>query len=199
MKKTLIAVTALFVLLGTTSVYAAEEKKDVTAKAEATTEREEPGSSIFQVILGPSFDIKNWGSNPFSVGLAFGGKTFRFGVSYVHSSILGVSVNGVRPYLIIDIPFTFDIGRKGQLAIGPIIDFGPAFAFGGGAKMVDVMVLGYGLDVKYYFNNTIGASLTPVHFSNSFATYTTGGGIAGTFTKQFRMTYDLFFSFLLRW
>ena len=149
------------------------------------------------MLLGPSFDIKNWGSNPFTLGLTFGGKTFRFGVSYIHSSVLGTTINSVRPYLLIDIPFTFDVGKKGQLAIGPIIDFGPAFGFGGGAKIIDVLMLGYGLDVKYYFNNNIGVSFSPVHFSNSFATYTMAGG-ANSFSKQFRMTYDLLFSFLLR-
>jgi hypothetical protein len=199
MRKILIAFTAIFVLFGASAVYAAaEEKKDVSAKAETTDKRVEPGNTIVQVVLGPMFDIKNWGSNPFTLGLTFGGKTFRFGVSYIHSSVAGVTVNSARPYMLIDIPFSFDIGQKSQLAIGPVIDFGPAFGFGGGAKLIDVMILGYGLDVKYYFNNNIGVSLTPVHFSNSFTTYTTGGGIAGTFTKQFRMTYDLLFSFLLR-
>jgi hypothetical protein len=198
MRKILLACTAIVVLFSASAVYAAAEKKDATAKSEDTTERTEPGNTIVQVVLGPSFDVKNWGSNPFSLGLTFGGKTFRFGVSYIHSSALGVTINSARPYMLIDIPFTFDIGRKSQLAIGPMIDFGPAFGFGGGAKIIDVMMLGYGIDVKYYFNNNIGVSLSPVHFENSFATYTTAGGIAGTFTKQFRMTYDLLFSFLLR-
>lgn len=203
MRKILLTCTAIFVLFGASAVYAAAaDKKDATAKTEATDERTDPGNTIVQVVLGPMFDIKDWGSTPFKLGLTFGGKTFRFGVDYMRSSIsaggASVTVNSVRPYMLIDIPFTFDIGKKSQLAIGPMIDFGPAFGFASGGKLIDVMILGYGVDVKYYFNNNIGVSLTPVHFSNSFATYMTGTGIAGTFTKKFRMTYDLLFSFLLR-
>jgi len=164
------------------------------AKSQKADDENEGGqkSSILQVIVGPMIDVKNWGANYFTAGLAVGGKYFRFGLSYAG----GGGIKVVRPFAMIDIPFTFNMGEVSQLAIGPIIDFGPSFGFAPAAKVIDVMVLGFGLDVKFYFNDSLGVSLTPVHFSNSFATYTTGGG---GLVKQYRMSYDLLFSFILRW
>lgn len=188
MKKIIFTCAALFVLFGSYA-YAAEAEKE-------QKDERDPGSSIFQVVFGPMRDAKDWGSNEFALGLTMGGKYFRFGLGYSHASVATASMNSFKPYLLIDIPFSFDIGQKSSLAIGPIIDFGPSFGFVAGQKVIDVMQLGFGLDVKFYFNDSLGVSLAPVHFTNSFATYTTGGpGLI----KKHRMTYDLLFSFLLRW
>jgi len=186
MKKLILTCIALFVLFGSYAYAADKEQKD----------EREPGSSIVQVVLGPMIDAKDWGANQFALGLTMGGKYFRFGLGYSHASVSGSSMNSFKPYLLIDVPFSFDVGRKSSIAIGPVIDFGPSFGFMGGQKIIDVMQLGFGLDAKFYFNDTFGVSVSPVHFTNSFATYTVGGtGL----TKQYRMTYDLLFSFLLRW
>ena len=188
MKKLLLTCTALFVLFGSYA-YAADKEKE-------QKDEREPGSSIVQFVLGPRIDAKDWGANEFVLGLTMGGKYFRFGLGYSHASYASVSVNSFKPYFLIDVPFSFEIGRKSSLAIGPIIDFGPSFGFAAGQKIIDIMQLGFGLDVKFYFNDTFGVSVAPVHFTDSFATYTTGG--AGL-VKQFRMSYDLLFSFLMRW
>jgi hypothetical protein len=189
MKKLILTCTALFVLFGSYA-YAADKEKD------AQKDEREPGSSIVQIVVGPMIDVKDWGANQFALGLTMGGKYIRFGLGYNHASTAFGSMNAFRPYLLIDVPFSFDIGKQSSLAIGPIIDFGPSFGFVAGQKLIDVMQLGFGLDVKFYFNDSLGVSIAPVHFTNSFATYTTGGP---GFTKQYRMTYDLLFSFLLRW
>ena len=180
MKKILIALTLVSVLFGSYAHASSDDR----------------GNNVFQLIIGPMIDVRDWGANQFTMGINYGGKYVRFGVNYGRMSANNVTMNAFKPYFLIDIPFSFDIGQKSQLAIGPVIDFGPSFGFAAGEKIIDVMQLGYGLDVKFYFNDNIGLSVTPIHFTDSFATYTTGG--IG-FTKQFRMSYDLLFSFLLRW
>lgn len=152
-------------------------------------------SSEFGIVLGPKLNVKN-STNQFTIGIMGGGKYLKYGISYARFSITGVKVNAFRPYMGIEIPFGFDIASESELLIGPMFDLGPAFAFGGGQKMIDVMQIGYGMFVKFYFSETFGVGMTPVHFTNSFATYTTGGiGLQ----KQTTMTYDLLFSFLMRW
>lgn len=152
-------------------------------------------SSEAGLVIGPKFNIKN-SSTQFAIGIVGGGKYLKYGINYSHYSILGTGINAFKPYFLIEIPFGFDVGSKGEILIGPMIDFGPEFAFGGGAKIIDVVQLGYGFFVKYYFNDTFGVGMTPFHMTNSFAYYQTGG--AG-FNKLSRMTYDLFFSVLFRW
>ena len=188
MKKLILTATVLFVLFGSYA-YAADKEKE-------QQDERDPGSSIVQFVLGPMIDAKDWGANQFALGLTMGGKYFRFGLGYSHASTSVGSLNSFKPYLLIDIPFSFDIGRKSSLAIGPIIDFGPSFGFVAGEKLIDVMQLGFGLDVKFYFSDRFGVSISPIHFTNSFATYVTGGP---GFTKQHRMTYDVLFSLLMRW
>jgi hypothetical protein len=161
-------------------------------------EREDWDSEM-GLVIGPVFNIKN-SAGQFAVGLVGGGKYLKYGINYSHFSetVNNVSsgVNSFKPYFLIEIPFSFDIASRSQLILGPMIDFGPSFSFASGYKVIDVMQLGYGLFVKYYFTNTFGLGMTPFHMTNSFATYTTGGG---GFVKQSRMTYDLFFSILFRW
>lgn len=168
------------------------------AFAYASDERSEWDSEM-GLVIGPKFNVKN-SAGQFTVGLIGGGKYFKYGVNYSHfSTTVGatnVGVNAFKPYFLIEIPFSFDIASASQIIIGPMIDFGPEFSFASGYKQIDVMQLGYGLFVKYYFTNSIGVGITPFHMTNSFATYTTGGG---GFVKQTRMTYDLLFSILFRW
>jgi len=57
------------------------------------------------------------------------------------------------------------------------------------------MMVGFGLDLKLYFNSMMGVSFSPIHFSNSFAQYRSDGT---GWTKGYRMSYDLLFSFILR-
>jgi len=196
--KRLILVSALFFVAFGSYAYATEENattttevttKEVPAKVEV--QHEGPGSNIFQIVLGPMINVKDWGPNQFSVGATFGGKYIRLGLGYAHSG----SLNAYRPYLLLDIPFTFDVGTQSSFAIGPIVDVGPSFGFINGQKVIDVMMVGFGLDLKFYFNRTLGISLSPVHFSNSFANYTSGGT---GWTKGYKMSYDLLFSLLLR-
>ena len=144
-----------------------------------------------EFLLGPRIDVTNYGTNFFTTGLAYGGKYLKFGLNYSHASPANVSYNGFKPYVMIDIPLGF-----GGFAIAPTIDLGPEIGFAAGRKIIDVMVLGFGLKAQYYFTDMLGVGITPVHFSNSFATYTTG--VPG-FVKQHRMSYDLFFSLLLKW
>ncbi len=141
----------------------------------------------FEFLLGPKIDVKNYDANFFTTGIAYGGKFIKFGINYSRAK----PINAFRPYMMIDIPMGF-----GNFVVAPTIDFGPEIGFSSGKKIIDVMVLGFGLKTQYYFTDTLGVGLTPVHFSNSFATYTTGGT---KFVKQYRMSYDLFFSLLLKW
>ncbi|MEI6093665.1 MAG: hypothetical protein WCQ47_08340 [bacterium] len=145
----------------------------------------------FELLFGPRIDVKNYGTNFFTAGMAYGGKYIKLGINYSHASPANVSFNAFKPYIMIDIPLEF-----GNLVIAPTIDFGPEFGFMAGQKTIDVMTLGFGVKAQYYFTDLFGVGFTPVHFTDSFATYTTGGP---GFTKQFRMSYDLFFSLLLKW
>ncbi|MFH1223498.1 MAG: hypothetical protein V1647_04050 [Pseudomonadota bacterium] len=189
MKKFVLIVGVLFLAFSSLS-YAKSSHKHTDDEEEDDTDSSP--SSILQIVTGPMIDVKNFGSNFYMAGITVGGKYKRFGLAYAQ----GGGLKSVRPYLLIDIPFTFNTGEVSQMAIGPIIDIGPAIGFAAGQKIIDVMQVGFGLDVKFYFNDSIGLSLSPVHFTSSFATYTTGGtGLV----KQFRMTYDILFSFLLRW
>ncbi|MEI6079706.1 MAG: hypothetical protein WCQ53_03605 [bacterium] len=197
MKKFLKVILVIFAL-SATSAYAKSSKADETSsKTEVSSDRDDSdGGSRFELLFGPRFDVKNYGVNFFTAGMAVGGKYIKFGVNYSHASPAGVSFNAFKPYLMIDIPFGFDIGSNGLLVIAPTIDFGPEFGFIAGQKTVDVLVLGYGLKTQYYFTHTFGVGLTPFHLSNSFATWTSGGtGL----TRQTRISYDLFFSLLLKW
>lgn len=167
-------------------------------------------ASEVELMFGPKINVKNW-FNQFNVGLAFGGEYFKYGFSYSHASpsaLLGTTVasassNAIKMMFIIDVPFTFKVGEVSTLSVGPTIDFGPEFSFLSAtvgattatAKMIDLMTLGFGLKVKYYFSENFGVAFTPVHFTNSFAYYATGGT---GFTKQYRMTYDLLFSALFK-
>ena len=195
--KRLILVSALFFIAFGSYAYATEEKTTTEVKTTETpakeeVQRQEPGSNIFQVVLGPMINVKDWGPNQFSVGAAFGGKYIRLGLGYAHTG----SFNAYRPYLLLDIPFTLaNIGSQGSIAIGPTVDVGPSFGFINGQKVIDIMMVGFGLDIKFYFNKMVGVSLSPIHFSDSFANYTTGGT---GWTKGYRMSYDLLFSLLLR-
>ena len=145
----------------------------------------------FELLFGPKLDVKNNNSNFFTAGMAFGGDYIKFGINYSHANPASTSFNAFKPYIMIDIPMEF-----GNFVIAPTIDFGPEIGFIAGQKTIDIMVLGFGLKTQYYFTDMIGIGVTPVHFSNSFATYTTGGvGLV----KEYRMTYDLFFSLLMKW
>lgn len=163
--------------------------------SDVDTGNDEIPNSLFQIVLGPGLDLKDWGAKQTIFGIVVGDKNVRFGMSYSYEKI-GDGINMVRPYIVVDYPFTYVTGEESQIDIGPIFDLGPEVGFTTGSKIVDVGVLGIGMDVKYYFNNNIGVSLTPIHFSNSFATYNSGG--AGFVTK-YRMSYDLLFSFIMRY
>ena len=156
-----------------------------TAKAE----------SQFELLFGPRFNVKNY-AGMFAVGAAFGGKYVKFGFNYSHGSIATVGFNMIKPYVMIDIPFGFKIGSSTEMRIGPTIDFGPEVGFAAGQKSIDFIVLGFGLKAQIFFTDTFGVGITPFHLSNSFASYTSGGlGVV----RQTRMTYDLYFSLLLKW
>jgi len=193
MKKLVLVSAMLFVAFGSYA-YAAEEKvtkeTTITTKEAPAKEKAEPGNNILQLMVGPMVNIKDWGPNQFFIGAAFGGKYMRLGLGYARASTTLGTMNSYRPFLLIDVPFTF-----GSFAIGPTLDIGPSFGFVGGQKVVDVMMIGFGLDIKWYFNNMVGIALSPIHFSNSFANYTTGGT---GWTKGYKMSYDLLFSFILR-
>jgi len=190
--KRFILVSAMFLVAFGSYAYAATEEttkevtttKDVPAKEEVKSD--EPGNTVLQFLVGPMIGVKNWGANQFAIGADFGGKYIRFGMEYAR----GGSMNTYRPFFLLDIPFSF-----GPIALGPIVDVGPSFGFINGTKVIDVMMIGFGLDIKFYFSKMFGVSLSPIHFSNSFAQYTTGGP---GWTKGYKMSYDLLFSLLLR-
>jgi hypothetical protein len=155
--------------------------------------------SQFELLFGPRFNVKNY-AGMFAVGGAFGGKYVKFGFNYSHGSqnFLGTNVgfNMIKPYVMIDIPIGFNIGSSTEMRIIPTIDFGPEIGFMAGEKVIDFMVLGFGIKAQIYFTDTFGVGITPFHLSNSFASYTTGGtGV----DKTYRMTYDLYFSLLMKW
>ena len=198
--KRFILVSAMFLVAFGSYAYAATEettnkevttttKEEVPAKevpAKQEVKSDESRNTVFQVLVGPMIGIKDWGPNRFALGAAFGGKYLRFGLEYAR----GGSMNTYRPFALLDIPFSF-----GPFAIGPIVDVGPSFGFVNGTKVIDVMMVGFGLDIKFYFSDMVGVSLSPIHFSNSFTTYTSGGT---GWTKGYRLSYDLLFSLILR-
>ena len=190
--KKFLKVLLVVIALSATSAYAKSNKSN----DEASSSSYEDGGSRFEFLFGPRFDVKNYGVNFFTAGMAVGGKYIKFGVNYSHASPAGASFNAFKPYLMIDIPFGFNVGSNGLFVIAPTIDFGPEFGFMAGQKTIDVFVLGYGLKTQYYFTHTFGVGLTPFHLSNSFATWTSGGS---GLTRQTRISYDLFFSLLLKW
>ena len=161
----------------------------LTASPKASAE------SQFELLFGPRFDVKN-STGQFMVGGAFGGKYVKFGFNYSHATVNNTGVNFIKPYVMIDIPFGFNIGSSTEMRIIPTIDFGPEIGFVAGQKSIDFLVLGFGLKAQIFFTDTVGVGITPFHLSNSFASYTTGGtGVV----RQTRMTYDLYFSLLLKW
>ena len=172
--KKLLSITAVLLALSSTSAYAGG----------------------LELLIGQRLDLRDYNTNFFAAGLAFGGKYLKLGINYSHASPAVGSYNGFRPYLMVDLPFGFSIGNNSELVIAPTIDFGPEIGFIAGEKVIDIMMLGFGLKTQFYFNDSIGVGLTPFHMSTSFGTYTTGGP---GFTRQTRMTYDLFFSLLYRW
>ncbi len=151
--------------------------------------------SQFELLFGPRFDVKN-SARMFAVGGAFGGKYVKFGFNYSHANVNNVGFSFIKPYLMIDIPFGFNIGSSTEMRIIPTVDFGPEIGFAAGQKSIDFIVLGFGLKTQIFFSETFGVGITPFHLSNSFASYTSGGiGVV----RQTRITYDLYFSLLMKW
>jgi len=109
--KRLILVSAMFFVGLSSYAYASDEKgaKDKEAKDTKKEEvRSEDPGTLLQVTVGPMIDIKNWGDNQFSIGAAFGGKHMRLGLGYARAG----AMNSYRPYLLLDLPFTFHFGSQ---------------------------------------------------------------------------------------
>jgi hypothetical protein len=149
----------------------------------------------FEFILGPNINIKDT-ITAFNVTPSIGSENVKFGLNYQVGSLLGITFHGIRPTLILDYPFYFDIGDDKYFGVGPVFDVGPSFNFGGGAKQIDFLSIGMGFKARFFFNNNFGVTFTPVHFAMSFASWTSNGVGVNT---GFAVSYDLFFSFIYRW
>ncbi|MBN1114493.1 MAG: hypothetical protein JXA66_04070 [Oligoflexia bacterium] len=147
----------------------------------------------FELRVGPRFSIKN-SVTQISTGFAIGGEYVKFLFDYSY----GGSTNFIRPALLVDVPFYLGIGDSLTLGLGPTFDIGPAFGFSGGATAIFFAPVGLGMKTLFFFNDNIGIGFTPVHFTMSFASAIIAGGSSGVVTVT-QVSYDLMFSFVLRW
>jgi hypothetical protein len=149
----------------------------------------------FEFGLGPSINVKD-AVTSFAVMPSVGSKFIRFGLLYQVGSVAGITLQGIAPRIIIEYPFEFNLSNDHSWTVGPVMDFGPGFAFGGGLKSISFCDLGFGAKFNYFFNKSVGVSVVPLHLGMSFASWTSGGvGV----TTGLAMVYDLFFSFVYRW
>lgn len=140
--------------------------------------------------IGPKINIRGW-ITQFMIMPTIGTENIKGG--------LEVSFRGatrLRPTFIYEHPFYFEVADEMYFGVGPIIDLGPSFSFANGNTAISFMDIGLGCKTRFFFNENVGVTFTPVHFSMAFAAWGSGG--AGVATG-FLMTYDLMFGFIYRW